>query len=463
SVMLTPWGAWQHTCLDDSLQPYIPSFQLQAVPGERLLRLTHQELLSLGVGRVGHQELLLEAVDLLCALNHGVEADRLGVLVGRMRGSVVQLQVSASERRKNPSYRGVHAQKPSNHFLTAVVELIATAKTLLGWLDRAPGTGGKDLGATKNTIIQLCLQLTSAVQKDCTVYEMEDKILEVSRALNAVCEETAGSASDPVQTTKSCLEEVCISTIRPGEGLGMYIKSTYDGLHVITGTTENSAADQTGRIHAGDEVVQVNGQTVVGWQLKHLVTSLKAKPGGVVLVLKKRPSGVSCSISPAPLKNLRWRPPLVKPSDQGLSDLVRTVKPEALELYIPPPPSVPYTPRPGPPSPLGALHPQVGPDPRRPAGGLLQVLPPVQQIGGDVLQRCLSNERIGTISEEAPPCFPLALPYQRGRRGVPGGRGVDHIRGSRCFVNAELHSSATMPYQETAGRKPPVATATAPH
>ena len=45
---------------------------------------------------------------------------------------------------------------------------------------------------------------------------------------------------------------------------------------------------------------------------------------------------------------------------------------------------------------------------------------------------------------------------------MPGGRGVDHIRGSRCFVNAELHSSATMPYQETAGRKPPVATATAP-
>lgn len=88
----------------------------------------------------------------------------------------------------------------------------------------------------------------------------------------------------------------------------MYIKSTYDGLHVITGTTENvsetsiskqmfppnsdmfflqlfslffivihlhvnlipslvlpvqSPADRTQRIHAGDEVVQVNQQTVV--------------------------------------------------------------------------------------------------------------------------------------------------------------------------------------------------------
>lgn len=54
--------------LDDSLQQYVPSFQQQQVDGEKLLRMSHQELLSLGVTRVGHQELVLEAVDLLCAL-----------------------------------------------------------------------------------------------------------------------------------------------------------------------------------------------------------------------------------------------------------------------------------------------------------------------------------------------------------------------------------------------------------
>ncbi|CAL8312401.1 unnamed protein product [Lota lota] len=510
-------AAWMRG-LDDSLQAYIPSFQQQGVQGERLLRLSHQELLSLGIGRVGHQELLLEAVDLLCALNFGVEADHLRTLVGTMRGALVQLQVSASERRKNPSYRGVNSQKPSNHFLTAVVELIATAKTLLGWLDRAPVTGIRDLGATKNTIIQLCLQLTSTVQKDCTVYEMEDKILEVSRALNAVCEETAGAMSDPVQSPMSCLEEVCISNIRPGEGLGMYIKSTYDGLHVITGTTENSPADQTQKIHAGDEVVEVNGQTVVGWQLKHLVGSLKAESESVVLVLKKRPSGVSCSITPAPLKNLRWRPPLVKVSglikhsEKGLEDLVTTEKPAVLDLYIPPPPSVPYTPRGGttdvvmrPKSPNSSLdvgggrsllvvdrRTSLGPSPdalhlptpvrmrqrsstrgkprpiSMPAVASSGVSDPFGRPGlhgrtaQDVLQRCLSNERIGTISEEDPPCFPLPQPYQRGPRGPALTRRVDHIRGSRCFINAELHSSATMPYQETASRNPPVATVTAP-
>lgn len=54
--------------LDDSLQQYIPCFQQQQVNGEKLLKVSHQELLGLGVSRVGHQELVLEAVDLLCAL-----------------------------------------------------------------------------------------------------------------------------------------------------------------------------------------------------------------------------------------------------------------------------------------------------------------------------------------------------------------------------------------------------------
>lgn len=54
--------------LDDGLQQYTSCFQRQQVDGDKLLKMSHQELLSLGVVRVGHQELLLEACDLLCAL-----------------------------------------------------------------------------------------------------------------------------------------------------------------------------------------------------------------------------------------------------------------------------------------------------------------------------------------------------------------------------------------------------------
>ena len=54
--------------LDDCLQQYIKTFEKEKVGGDQLLRITHQELEDLGVSRIGHQELILEAVDLLCAL-----------------------------------------------------------------------------------------------------------------------------------------------------------------------------------------------------------------------------------------------------------------------------------------------------------------------------------------------------------------------------------------------------------
>uniref|UniRef100_A0A4X2L2G7 Connector enhancer of kinase suppressor of Ras 2 n=1 Tax=Vombatus ursinus TaxID=29139 RepID=A0A4X2L2G7_VOMUR len=87
----------------------------------------------------------------------------------------------------------------------------------------------------------------------------------------------------------------------------MYIKSTYDGLHVITGTTENSPADRCKKIHAGDEVIQVNHQTVP--LIPRSPTSSVATPSSTISTPTKRDSS-------------------------ALQD-----------LYIPPPPAEPYIPR----------------------------------------------------------------------------------------------------------------------
>ncbi|XP_051731504.1 connector enhancer of kinase suppressor of ras 3 isoform X2 [Ctenopharyngodon idella] len=500
--------------LDDSLQQYVANFEREKIDGEQLLKISHQDLEELAVTRVGHQELILEAVDLLCALNCGVETDNLKTLLGQMRAASNNLHNCASERRKNPSYDGGSPNKPPNVFLTAVVELIGAAKGMLAWLDRTPLTGISDFASTKNKIIQLCLELTTTVQKDCTVFEMEEKILEVARVLTGICDSTMRMTSDPLKTHMTCLEEVPITNIKPGEGLGMYIKSTYDGLHVITGTTENSPADRTQRIHAGDEVIQVNRQTVVGWQLKNLVEKLREDPQNVTLTVKKRPSG-TCGFTPAPLKNMRWRPPVVQspsyvPAAQSSRNPVqisvkRPEKPAILDLYIPPPPSMPYSPRDaetsecagvkmrpkGSESPNSSLDlasrrrsnisdynskPSVNPAEvvipqarlrqRTPSRGKPRPMSmPVDTclgvsdspsrpwaLGrkGEVLHRYLSNEQIPTISEESP-CYPL--PYRpTGERQLV--RGVDHIRGSQCFINADLHDSATIPYQEAVARKP---------
>ncbi|XP_072440992.1 connector enhancer of kinase suppressor of ras 2 isoform X4 [Chiloscyllium punctatum] len=342
--------------LDDCLQQYIKNFEREKISGDQLLRITHQELEELGVTRIGHQELILEAVDLLCALNYGLETENLKTLSHKLNASAKNLQNFITGRRRSGHYDGRTSRRLPNDFLTSVVDLIGAAKSLLAWLDRSPFAAVTDYSVTRNNVIQLCLELTTIVQQDCTVYETENKILHVCKTLSGVCDHIISLSSDPLVSQSAHLEVVQLTNIKPSEGLGMYIKSTYDGLHVITGTTENSPADRCKKIHAGDEVIQVNHQTVVGWQLKNLVNALREDPSGVILTLKKRPQSMLTS-APALLKNMRWKPlalqPIIPKSPTGsvatpTGTLCTPTKRDSSalqDLFIPPPPSEPYTPR----------------------------------------------------------------------------------------------------------------------
>uniref|UniRef100_A0A3B4EWY0 Connector enhancer of kinase suppressor of Ras 2 n=1 Tax=Pundamilia nyererei TaxID=303518 RepID=A0A3B4EWY0_9CICH len=286
--------------LDDCLQQYVCVFERGGVCGERLLRISHAELEELGVSRIGHQELILEAVDLLCALNSGLETESVRTLAHKLGASAKNLQNFISGRRRSSQSESRSSRRLPNDLLTSVVDLITAAKSLLAWLDRSPFAAVADYSVTRNNVIQLCLELTTIVQQDCTVFETENKILHVCKTLSEVCEHIVCVSSDPLVSQSAHLELVHLTNIKPSEGLGMYIKSTYDGLHVITGTTEGSPADRCKKIHAGDEVIQVNHQTVP----------------------TRSPGSSSATPSGTPTKN------------SALQD-----------LYIPPPPAEPYTPR----------------------------------------------------------------------------------------------------------------------
>uniref|UniRef100_A0A8C5GLE7 Connector enhancer of kinase suppressor of ras 2 n=1 Tax=Gouania willdenowi TaxID=441366 RepID=A0A8C5GLE7_GOUWI len=290
--------------LDDCLQQYVCVFERGGVSGERLLRISHAELEELGVSRIGHQELILEAVDLLCALNSGLETESVRTLAHKLGASAKNLQNFISGRRRSSQSESRSSRRLPNDLLTSVVDLITAAKSLLAWLDRSPFAVVADYSVTRNNVIQLCLELTTIVQQDCTVFETENKILHVCKTLSEVCEHIVCVSSDPLVSQSAHLELVHLTNIKPSEGLGMYIKSTYDGLHVITGTTEASPADRCKKIHAGDEVIQVNHQTVV------------------------RPC-----------------PTLGSSSSSSTPSGTPTKSSALQDLYIPPPPTEPYTPR----------------------------------------------------------------------------------------------------------------------
>lgn len=57
----------------------------------------------------------------------------------------------------------------------------------------------------------------------------------------------------------------------------------------ITDIKYNSPAHTTGKIEEGDEIVQINYQTVVGWHYKKVIRQLHKSPPDIILTLKKRP------------------------------------------------------------------------------------------------------------------------------------------------------------------------------
>ncbi|CAB1422037.1 unnamed protein product [Pleuronectes platessa] len=89
----------------------------------------------------------------------------------------------------------------------------------------------------------------------------------------------------------------------------------------------------------------------VGWQLKNLVNSLRGDPAGVTLTLKKRPQSTLTS-TPALLKNMRWKPLALQSPSSSVATPTSTLSTPSRrsscalqELFIPPPPAEPYTPR----------------------------------------------------------------------------------------------------------------------
>ncbi|XP_061599874.1 connector enhancer of kinase suppressor of ras 1 isoform X2 [Cololabis saira] len=130
------------------------------------------------------------------------------------------------------------------------------------------------------------------LHKDTVVYEKEKDIISVCRQLVAVCDEILNSSPEALLTHTARLESVDLVPVSPDDQLGIEITSTSSSNHYVTGTAAEPSSDAYLRILAGDEVVKVNDQIVVGWSRANLVKKLRENPCGVTLVLKKIPGSV---------------------------------------------------------------------------------------------------------------------------------------------------------------------------
>ncbi|XP_064618161.1 connector enhancer of kinase suppressor of ras 2-like isoform X2 [Liolophura sinensis] len=286
--------------LDDVVLPYVHFFLNNGINGKKLLMLTHQDLEDFGITKLGHQELILEAVDLLRALHYGFETENLqsvtlhlGCKAKSLHNDLQATGVENDMNNGNVSYTGQsnHQRLPVS-VLSSVADILTALKVVVSWLDRAPFESMYEMCLQRNTIVKIGIDLIAVTQKDHPRQEAEDAIMKSCSIMSDICDEIVIQSRDPLVIQPTSLE---LATIRkkPGEELGMHIQSSYYGIHAIGGVKDLSPAFLCGKIEKGDEVIAVNHQIVVGWQLKKLVNTLKEKPKEVVLLLKKRPHHIN--------------------------------------------------------------------------------------------------------------------------------------------------------------------------
>ncbi|XP_035686879.1 CNK3/IPCEF1 fusion protein-like isoform X12 [Branchiostoma floridae] len=350
--------------LDDAVQPYIQSFILAGVTGEQLLNLSHRDMDRLNITKLGHQELILEAVDLLCALNFGLENETLQSLTVALGLNVENLDMAMTVRNQQSILVGLAGPRDNYKLppdiLRAICDVLSAAKAVVSWLDRTPFVQMMNYIAIRNRIVRICLGFTSSIHKDPNKRDAEETVVPLCKELAMLSQSLQLSVKDDPQVCSAArVEVITLTNVDHKLGLGMFIQSSFNGTHYVTGTKEGSPAYTCKRIHPGDEILQVNYQTVVGWKLKKLVDALKEDPHGVVITFKKRPKTSRSSGTPSrPSSGSSSR--LSQNSRHSSGNHIRgrsldsaspansvgRVPPSPLvELYLPPPPPEPYKPR----------------------------------------------------------------------------------------------------------------------
>ncbi|XP_070568295.1 connector enhancer of kinase suppressor of ras 2-like [Ptychodera flava] len=339
--------------LDDCLSQYVTDFVEKGVSGEKLLQVTQQDLEQLGVVKIGHQEILFQSLSLLCGLNFGLENENLQYLslalsckANNLKSLIKCNKFCTHFQRFNEA----NSKMLPNDVLKLVSEVVIATRTLVSWLDRSPFSRQDHFRKLRKEIVQLGLELTTSVQMDSSASDIEDAILPVSVEIVDLCDRLIKESKDPLVIQPAQLELTTLKKKRPDESLGMMIKATYEGVHVITGTKDQSPADLSRKVHPGDEVVQVNYRTVVGWQLSRLVEALKEDPHEVTLTLKKRPKNTlipgQVLIKKSVLNvNERKKHVHTAPGRRRQNSTEKKLKSPLEQLFIPPPPEEPYSPR----------------------------------------------------------------------------------------------------------------------
>lgn len=144
--------------LDNSILPYVHSFMNHSVNGQQLLSLRPEDLEYLGVLKLGHQEIILEAVEYLRNFHYELDRENLQLLALRLSCQAHSLH--------NELSRQTDSKPVTTQTLSDVASVVMAVKPLVRWLDRPPFSGQLEYNDKKAELMKLSLEMATCAQRD---------------------------------------------------------------------------------------------------------------------------------------------------------------------------------------------------------------------------------------------------------------------------------------------------------
>ena len=189
--------------------------------------------------------------------------------------------------------------------MSAVADVLDALMTMLSWLEKPPYGAHMIGGSEKNPYsvfsqwyVSLGIELATNAQRDAFAENPVETIQKCCLKLADYSDTLIRDLEDPLILQPASLDIVTAKRSPGEEDFGLVIDPVHHGLHVIGDVRFGSLAYKCGRIRPGDEIVQTNYQTVVGWSTKKLLETINFHENNqasdeLILTLKKMPKNLA--------------------------------------------------------------------------------------------------------------------------------------------------------------------------
>lgn len=225
-------------------------------------------------------------------------------------------------------------QRVSLETLDSVSIIVDRISYVINWLNTTYATSSipkfnKDF---KSIVLRVAVELTSTAQRDQFVEQPNDVIKKTSKFFADYCEWVVLAIDDPDFIQPCWLDIVSVKKKPEEEDFGIVIQPGTLGSLNIEEVVFSSPAHRSGRITIGDEIIQIDYQTVVGWSLEKVKKIIKTYTSDMILTIKKKPT--QSTLNPSVIVMKPYAIPLKRILSHNSESIHMTQDNESLERDI---------------------------------------------------------------------------------------------------------------------------------